>query len=171
MPLKQTVTIRIAPDLPVVPSNPDQKWMGEVATRLMRFAEKDEVPVDRYIAPAHWKEFMTLAVFVGFSLLIAAYLLGVRVVQEYVFATERRFNIAVAVHCAVLIKRSRDVRQLGDLLGKHWKGGRKGRFAWIVSGWMEGWRAVERLRAEVGRVRILMVALEEEGTKESKKKR
>ncbi|KAF8544720.1 hypothetical protein BDD12DRAFT_814495 [Trichophaea hybrida] len=171
MPLKQTVTIRIAPSLPPVPKSPDEKWISTIASRLTKFAEKDEIPVDQYIPPVHWKEFMTLGVFVGFSLLILAHLFGVKAVEEWVFTTEMRFNIAVGVHCAVLIKRSRDIRQLGELLEKHWKGGRKGRLQWIVSGWIEGWRAVERLRTEVGRVRIFLVAQEEREMKESKKKR
>ncbi|KAI5857848.1 hypothetical protein BZA05DRAFT_385025 [Tricharina praecox] len=179
LPLKQTHTIRIAPLLPVLPVDASEtetaKWVAEIKDRITRFTETKDAPVDRFIPPNHWGDWSGVAVFMGFTLLIAAYLLGVGVVEQFVFTTERRFNIAVAVHCGVLIKRSKDVNEMKDLLDKHWSGDSKGRYLWVITSWIEGWRAVSRLRREIARLNLLIAAAEEEtakGTKkESKKKR
>ncbi|KAI5818386.1 hypothetical protein BZA77DRAFT_14331 [Pyronema omphalodes] len=170
-PLDQAVIIRIAPHLPEVPKSCNEKWAKDVAAALKAFVEKDEVPITTFIAPSHWQEFTTLGLFLGFTLLIVAHLIGVSIIGDWVFTTERRFNIAVAVHCAVLVKRSQDVRRLGDLLEKHWKGGRKGRMEWVMSSWLEGWRAVDRFRREVARVRFQLSIDEKKSGKESKKRK
>ena len=177
-PLDQTVTIRVAPALPPRPAHADAAWVAEMSRRLAAFAARNDVPVARFLPPHHWQELVTLAVFLGFSALIAAHIAGVRFVAAYVFTSERRFNIAVGVHSAVLIKRSRDARQLGELLAKHWRGGRAVLLLWRLAGWVEGWRAVERFRAEAAFVRLRLLAEEEEEekdaakqAKESKKKR
>ena len=176
-PLDQTVTIRVAPALPPRPTHADAAWVAEVARRLGAFAVRNDVPVARFLPPRHWQELVTLAVFLGFSALVAAHIAGVRFVAAYVFTSERRFNIAVGVHSAVLIKRSRDARQLGELLAQHWRGGRAALLLWRLAGWVEGWRAVERFRAEAALVRLRLLAEEEEEkdaakqAKESKKKR
>lgn len=167
-PLDQTVTIRVAPALPPQPAHADATWVAEVARRLAAFAVRDDVPVARFLPPRHWQELVTLAVFLGFSALVAAHIAGVRLVAAHVFTSERRFNIAVGVHSAVLIKRSRDARQLGELLAQHWRGGRAALLLWRLAGWLEGWRAVERFRAEAARVRLRLLAEEEDATKRSK---
>ena len=95
-----------------------------------------------------------LAVFLGFSAPVAAHTAGVCLVAVCIFTSERRFNITVGVHCAVLIKRSRDARQLGELLAQHWHGGRAALLQWRLAGWVEGWRAVERFCAEAAWVRL-----------------
>jgi hypothetical protein len=177
LPLKQTMTIRIAPPLPVLSKSASEaetdKWVQEVAERLQKFGEVKEIPMVSYLPPQHWGDWLGVAMFLGFTLLIAAHLLGVRAVADWVFTTDKRFNMAVAVHCGVLVKRSRDVRQLGDLLLKHWQGGRSGRLRWVLSGWIEGWRAVARFRREVLRANLEIAAMEGESGKkrESKKKR
>jgi hypothetical protein len=168
-PLKQTVTIRIAPNLPAYSGNADE-WVKEVADRLSQFASVEETPVRAYLPPKHWGDWMGVAIFMGFTLLIVAHLLSVPLVAQWVFTTEKRFNIAVAVHCGVLVKRSRDVRELGELLRKHWKGGRAPRLQWVMSGWIEGWRAVARFRREAARVNLEIAAREGE-KRDSKKKR
>jgi len=178
LPLKQTHTIRVAPPLPVLPPDAGeretQKWVDEIKVRVSRFAETKDAPVDRFVPPNHWSDWGGVAVFMAFTLLIASYLLGAAAVERFVFTTETRFNIAVAVHCGVLIKRSKDVRELKDLLDKHWRGTSKDKILWVVTSWVEGWRAVSRFRREVARANLLVAAAAEEtakGTKESKKKR
>ncbi|KAA8894345.1 hypothetical protein FN846DRAFT_895168 [Sphaerosporella brunnea] len=172
-PLKQTITIRVAPALPAVPSEEEgwAAWIGQVVERLKKLVEaKEEVPITGYLPPAHWGDWMGIAVFVGFTMLIVAHLLGVQVVERWLFYTEKRFNVAVAVHCGMLVKRSRDVSRLGDLLRKHWKGGNVHRLAWVASGWIEGWRAVSRFRAEVAKCSLELAASEAE-KRDGKKKR
>ena len=172
-PLNQTQTVLVYPALPAVGAD-TARWIADVAARLERFAETKAVPVAVFLPPRHWTELGALAFFLGFSLLIAGYLAGASLVVDYIFTSERRFNIAMAVHCGVIVKRSRDYNDLSDLLAAHWKGSPRDRFLWVMCTWIEGWRAVSRFKAEATRQTILLAETEEvESTpagKKSKKK-
>lgn len=171
-PLAQIHTVRITPALPPAPASPADQgaWIEAVVTRLDKFAAVKDAPVYSYLPPSHWRELLSIAIFGVFTLLIVAHIAGWPLVDEWIFTSERRFNMAMAVHCGILIKRSKDFRELGDLLEAHWRGGRSTRYVWLLSGWIEGWRAVSRFRDEAAKATLLVAEEEEAEEKESKKR-
>lgn len=114
---------------------------------------EDETKVTRYVPPETVVEWLGVAVFLGFTVVILAWIFGVRGwLERWVFKSEGRFDVAVMVHAVVLVKRSGDAKKVGELCKRQWGGGKGGEWSWRVSAWVEGWRAVGRWKREVERV-------------------
>ncbi|KAI5777555.1 hypothetical protein EDC01DRAFT_778755 [Geopyxis carbonaria] len=175
-PIPQRVTLTVGAIPPQPAPGTYEKWVAAVSALVVDAAERaDSEPVTVYLRPETRGDWFGIAVFAMFTGAIVAWIFGVRgALEQWVFTSEMRFNMAVLAHAGVLVKRSRDVRRLGTLMDEHWRGGKIGRLVWSLSAWVEGWRAVGRFMAEIERVRLENAVKDVEGKGkkgESKKKR
>lgn len=140
--------------LSAAPTTAEVAYAEKLSARLCELVDENEgEPVAHFAAPRTWGSWVTILVFAAFTLAIV-----MRIMERAdVFGSDRRFNVAVLVHAAVLVKRSGDASRLNGLVKRHWKGGWAGRVMWGIAGWVEGWRAVVRFLEEVEGVRKELV--------------
>lgn len=141
--------------------------MEEEATR--RNEGRSDIVVTRYLLPDHYMGWLSILQFVALTVLIFVQIKYQPEVLKILFEPEWKFNAAVLVHAAILVKKSRDVMNMNDKLRKHqvdklpgWKYAGPW-MKWLITCAFEGWRCAKRFEEEAARVGREMAAKEKKG--------
>lgn len=181
-PLPRTATIAFTPQLPPIPSDSaseevQYEWETACAARIREMEEeatrrnegRSDIVVTRYLLPDHYMGWLSILQFVALTVLIFVQIKYQPEVLKILFEPEWKFNAAVLVHAAILVKKSRDVMNMNDKLRKHqvdklpgWK--YTGPWMkWLITCAFEGWRCAKRFEEEAARVGREMAAKEKKG--------